>query len=666
MSITEDDNRNMWFSSFGGGVSSYDGEGIKNYNISDGLTNNVLWSSLKDDDGNLLFGTSNGISLFDGDKFNDFFNDKDNIVWSMYQDHLGNVWAGTIKGLLYFDLINDTIINYNKIGNINKNIKSILAIDDEYLWFCSDNGIHQYSYKEKNFSRFSIKDGLPDNYIMSAVRDRNGVEWVGTSNGLAYYKDNQFKEVGFSDIQGAKFITFLKVDKDNHLWIGTMRGLFKLSIIRYGAFDQSDFVYYSNLDGLIGLECNQNSVFIDSRNQLWFGTSNGLMKFDLQKQENRISLPIVHLKGVRLFFEDIDLLDYAERISPNTGLPENLIFEHDQDHLTFDFIGISHSKSSQVHYQFKLEGNDEDWSPSSSNTYVTYSNLTFGDYSFYVKASNDNKNWTEPIRFDFTIVPPFYFTIWFFLISVLFVGGSFWIIVMRRRKVLERKKETQMIIDQSKILKLEHQALNASMNRHFIFNALNSIQYYINRQDKISANRYLTSFAKLVRKNLDSSMVNEVVLEEEIERIELYLKLEQMRFKDKLTYEIHIDKEVEQLLIKIPPMLLQPFIENSIIHGILPLSVKGNIDIRILQKENSLRINISDNGVGIDVSMAKKLEKFSSGEKPHLSKGMRLVHERIELVSKISNKNCFIDGPKQTYGEEGEVTGTSVAIEISY
>lgn len=667
LSITEDQYNNLWFGSNGGGVSMYDGNDVRNFNTNDGLTSNTVWSILKLTSGNVLFGTGNGISSYDGKEFKDFFWDKDNPIWSLYEDHIGNIWAGTTKGLLYFDNANDKIINYSKIGDINKNVKSIIAVNADEVWFCSDNGIHQYSYSKRKFTWLSQKDGLPDNFIMSAVKDLNGTIWVGTSNGLAYFKNNKFHEVNFSDVQGDNFITFLNVDKDNNLWIGSMRGLFKLSITKYKELNRSDFIYYSNLDGLIGLECNQNSVFIDSENDLWFGTSNGLMRFDLEKQDSQVDLPIVHLQGVRLFFEDIDLLDYAESVNPRTGLPVELKFKHNQDHLTFDFIGISHSKSLEVNYQFKLEGNDEDWSPLSMNTYVTYSNLAFGNYSFFLKASNDNKNWTEPLRFDFTIVPPFYFRIWFFMLCFVFIVGSIWIIAYRRRQVLKRRKETQLILDQSKMLKLEHQALNASMNRHFIFNALNSIQYYINRQDKLAANKYLSSFAKLVRKNLDSSLVNEVVLEEEIERIDLYLKLEQMRFKEKFAYKISVDPDIEQQALKIPPMLLQPFVENSIIHGILPLERFGYISVIINQDGDELTIDIQDDGVGIDNSLKmKQSKKHSSGEVLHFSKGMMLVQERIELVSKMSNKRCFIDGPNQRHDNDGAVLGTAVSIHIRF
>jgi sensor histidine kinase YesM len=148
------------------------------------------------------------------------------------------------------------------------------------------------------------------------------------------------------------------------------------------------------------------------------------------------------------------------------------------------------------------------------------------------------------------------------------------------------------------------------MNRHFIFNALNSIQYFINTQDKLSANKYLTKFAQLIRKNLDSSASGEnlVPLSEEIQRLELYLTLEAMRFEGRFKYTFEIDPEIELEEIRIPPMLFQPFVENAIIHGILPLEqLAGEIAFKAeLLNENFIEFTITDNGVGYSKSLKEK------------------------------------------------------------
>ena len=221
-----------------------------------------------------------------------------------------------------------------------------------------------------------------------------------------------------------------------------------------------------------------------------------------------------------------------------------------------------------------------------------------------------------------------------------------------------RKIQTERLEDKSKMLALEQQSLNASMNRHFIFNALNSIQYYINRQDKLAANMYLSRFAKLIRKNLDSSQSELTSLGEELERLELYLELEHMRFKDKFDYKINIDPGLDADVIKVPAMILQPYVENSIWHGILPMDREGRIKIDVTTSNGAYVLAIEDNGIGIDASIKNKSNNGSA----YMSKGMRINQGRIELLRKLTERNIEVRGPYQLENDDGISKGTRVEI----
>ena len=202
----------------------------------------------------------------------------------------------------------------------------------------------------------------------------------------------------------------------------------------------------------------------------------------------------------------------------------------------------------------------KDWYPPTKATFATYSNLPHGVYAFKVIAENAEGQWTPtPAIFNFEIKPAFWQTQWFVSLCVFLFILIVLLIYKWRLSVIKRKQHTQQLEYKSQLLSLEQKALNASMNRHFIFNALNSIQYYINSKDKLSANKYLTSFAKLIRKNLDSSQKNMIPLSEELERLQLYLQLEHMRFKNKFEYELLIDEAVDVDNIQVPTMLLQPY-----------------------------------------------------------------------------------------------------------
>ena len=295
---------------------------------------------------------------------------------------------------------------------------------------------------------------------------------------------------------------------------------------------------------------------------------------------------------------------------------------------------------------------------------MTYANLPFGEFNFLVKARVSEEKWSDPKSFSFVINPPYWRTNWFYSLCVTFVLLISYSIYRWRTSIIERKRQTQQLEYKSKLMGLELQSLNASMNRHFIFNALNSIQYYINRQDRVSANRYLSSFAKLIRKNLDSTTArnNMVSLSEEIERLSLYLSLENMRFQDKFEYELNINPEIDVETYNVPSMLLQPFIENAIWHGILPSKKKGKITISIvIDESDSLVFSIEDNGIGVEVSKDKKAE---SGQ-IHESKGVRITSGRISLLQKITNENIFIKGPLEVKDDNDNVKGTRVEIMLS-
>ncbi len=338
---------------------------------------------------------------------------------------------------------------------------------------------------------------------------------------------------------------------------------------------------------------------------------------------------------------------FKAEIDAVTGFPLHPSVDYKSNHFTFKFTGISMSYPDDVKYQFMLEGFDEDWQAVTEANFITYSNLPYNTFRFKVRAVSRFGVIGEPVVFDFTVRPPFWFTWWFILLEVLFGAALVLGIWYVRRRVVRARFERERLEMRSRMLTLEQQSLNSSMNRHFIFNALNSIQYYINRQDRLAANKYLSDFARLIS------------LRDEMERLELYLKLEHMRFKDKFEYSISIDPDIPQDLIKVPAMLLQPFLENSIWHGLLPKKEAGWVRVSLLRRENALHMIIEDNGVGIESSLKSK-----TGTDSHISKGMEITQSRIDLIQKMSGEMVQLIGPYQVNGPDNEVKGTKVEIII--
>jgi LytS/YehU family sensor histidine kinase len=210
-----------------------------------------------------------------------------------------------------------------------------------------------------------------------------------------------------------------------------------------------------------------------------------------------------------------------------------------------------------------------------------------------------------------------------------------------------------------KISEVTQANLRQQMNPHFIFNTLNSIQYYMYQHDKLATNNYLTKFSSLMRKVLENSQHTSVPLRDELDALNLYLELEMIRFKDKFEYEINIDEEIDTLLYKVPTMLMQPYVENSICHGLMPGEGKGSLRIDLKLENEYILCTIEDNGIGREAAYERR--KMSNHN--HNSLGTQIVSSRLDLVNALygtSLKTIYTD----LMNENGEPAGTRVEIQI--
>ncbi|MFZ5553135.1 MAG: two-component regulator propeller domain-containing protein [Bacteroidota bacterium] len=661
MNITEDKEGNLWFATYGAGVCRYDGRSYTVFDDESGLSNNTVWTTVTDKAGNVWFGTSNGLSVYDGKKIISYYEEDgllSNKVTSLLADD-SVLWIGNREGLSKFT--NGKFTGYGPESGIEGgNIRSVCKDKNGTLWLGGVSGL--FAFDGKKAVKYVYDKSTTDNTVYCITEDKRGNLWVGTKSGLFLFENKTFTRIPLGESVNANNINFIIFENDT-LWAGTNNSIYAINTTAYLASRQVEYRNYSRLEGVRGQESNMNAAFRDSKGFYWFGTDMGLVRFDpskIDRNENK-TLPFIHISDVRLFFEKPDWQQFTKTIDPSTGIPKNLVVNYDNNHFTFYFTGIYHTNPDKVRYIFKLEGFDEEWSPETNAPFITYSNLPHGTFTFMVKARNVDGPWSEPAVFSFTITPPFWLTWWFYSLCIIGFLSVVLLIYQWRISVIRRNNERERLIYKSRLLTLEQQTLNASMNRHFIFNALNSIQYYINKQDRLEANKYLTSFAKLIRKNLDSSASGNLVsLTEELERLELYLTLENMRFKNKFSYEIIIDKNVDTEAVKIPPMLLQPWVENSIWHGILPMENPGHITIRIYPESHHVAIRITDNGIGIETSLKNK-QKEGSG---HVSRGIEITSGRLEVLKKLTNENLQIRGPYDLGKNGHEIHGTEVILEL--
>lgn len=230
------------------------------------------------------------------------------------------------------------------------------------------------------------------------------------------------------------------------------------------------------------------------------------------------------------------------------------------------------------------------------------------------------------------------------------------LLIFNRAKINAKRKISEM---DHKISEVTLANLRQQMNPHFIFNTLNSIQYYMYQHDKLATNNYLTKFSSLMRKVLENSQHTAIPLRDELDALQLYLDLEKIRFKDKFNYIINIDDEIDPLMFKIPTMLIQPYVENSICHGLMPADHNGHIKIDVKLEKNYLACTIEDNGIGRQAAMENKVKQNGS----HNSLGTQITSSRLDIVNALCG-TCLKTIYSDLKDENGTAVGTKVEIHI--
>ncbi len=500
---------------------------------------------------------------------------------------------------------------------------------EQNLWFSNISGLSEFNHNKLNkhyekypllTKRINDMRQLPDGSIAMAT----------DGYGIIIFKNGKITQlIDYKRGLSNNIINKLFV-RDNNLWAISNTGINRISFNKGRATVSA----FDDVNGI--LSDNLNDLYID-KDTAYFATNNGLVYFAYNHLLQTSEAPKVYITSVVNNKQSLDL-NSSFKLKP---IEQSLIINYS----AIDF----NSKNISYRYRLKNKGN---WIET-KNRRLELSSLEPGEYVFEVSAKNQNSHWSEPAKIKLVLEKKFYQSWWF--IGILLVLGGYLIylisVTITRR---QKNKEQEQLLLKNKILMLEQQALQAMMNPHFVFNVMNSIQHYINTKNTSSANKVLTGFARLIRKNLEICTQSYISLEEEINYLNLYLNLEKNRFGEKFHFEIHVDPQIDKEETQIPSMLLQPYIENAIWHGIMPKEEGGTVTINISeQNDETLLIRIIDDGIGIDNSLAAKKDG-------HQSKGMDLTKERINLLNKIEAKSIQLD-----IKQHGK-TGTIVSISIPF
>ncbi|HEY1038829.1 MAG TPA: histidine kinase, partial [Bacteroidia bacterium] len=390
-------------------------------------------------------------------------------------------------------------------------------------------------------------------------------------------------------------------------WVSSNKGL---SCVTYSGFKKYDIVNYHLKD--LGTPSLIQDYFIKD-SVLYFAS--GCMVYTYPLKEQRLHpVPFYVYK-----------LEVNGKMVP---IKNNLEFGYEESNIRVHFGALYYNLSGVVKYRYKLLPNDAAWTYTTESS-VLFPSLSPGSYSLLLQAQRNDGSWIEcKDVVNFSIQKPFWLQWWclslFVVLGVSMVTGISYFFYSRklRRELIQTKIRTRLY-------SLEMRAVKAQMNPHFIFNSLNSIQHFILAEENENAYKYLSKFSKLVRKLIESNQSENLMLETEVEILTKYLEIESMRFKDAFTYEVKVDPSINRMK-KIPHMMIQPFVENAIWHGLLNKKGERSLIIHFSQlSENSIECRIEDNGIGIN-----KAKESIKGNVKEKSLALDFIQERLMLFSR--------------------------------
>lgn len=443
--------------------------------------------------------------------------------------------------------------------------------------------------------------------------------WISTQQGLVILKDKVAtcikRENGLLSNM-CKHVSF----NHNTAWLSTDKGIARINYSRLSTHYQYSISNITEEDGLTTNDVNQTAV---AGNYIWAVTAGGICFFSKNYTSGSAMHPMININ----------------RIVADTGLihvTDSIQLNHSVRKLLIELSGISFASGKQIQYEYRLNGLDSAWS-TTVNSSIEFPVLPYGRFIFEVRAVD---RWGVRSNRSARIVifhpPPFAQTTAFlvltYLLLVLLLGIAF-VLIYRR---WQQKKEQQYVLKR-KVHELEMMALRAQMNPHFIFNCLVSIQYHIMRSDMRNANIYLHKFSTLIRQTLQHSTDSTILLREEIKLLTLYLELEKLRMGDKMEYRMTVSAELDQDDLSVPTMIIQPYIENAVKHGVAALQDrKGLVTVDVKRSGDYIECIIEDNGPGIYASLHSK-----DRDADHASMGTGITIRRMEAINAIQKNKIL-------------------------
>ncbi len=491
---------------------------------------------------------------------------------------------------------------------------------DSVLYAGNKTGLHLYKDRKKIQHRYASFNGLS---FTDIDKDGQGI-FIATTLGDGVFFFNKDTVLNLNEKSGLtdNMCTSLFMQNDSTVWVSTLNGLNRI-LYNYsdGEFTGIKIRNFYRNDGLPSNYINDIYIYGDS---VWLATNIGLAVF------NEKDLPS-YSYSPKMVIEAFKANDVYRPVFSSARIS----LDRNSNNIVIEFNCRTFKNAVSVLYKYKLAGLNSNWIVTRNNQ-VDFTGLPPGKYEFAVYAYSLNENWKSNIeRIYFTIKPAYWETTWFrILLATIILLGIALLVFYQFRKVKNKFTLQKKIINYEKeMLELEQQALRLQMNPHFIFNALNSIQYTILSGKQNDAYNSLELFSSLIRGILENSKYKFIALEDEIEILKIYIQIEAKRFSSDFNYEVRIDPEIDLSSIKIPPMLIQPFVENSIWHGLMP-KTEGDkkLILSFTGTDDAIICKVEDNGIGRNKAAAMKSKKHGT------SLGTALTFNRVANINMLENK----------------------------
>lgn len=672
--VVEDKQGHHWFLNYQSSLQRFNGQTVTTVTgyketvmgTTSYASDNWYYHPIRDRFGNLWLTNSNGAIRYDGQTFRKVTDSPQSATYCLLEDPARNLilMGGEQQVLFAHNAPPYAVERFDQSNGLHDSGIMAMALDRHGLYWFGGRNLTRYDYDRKKATDYTRENGrFPGAGVMSMALDSRQNVWVGAyRGGLLRYDEahDRFETVLADSLISSSIMLVGSYDRD-HLIFGDAANLYVMDLAHYYRTKQVKCRIFNHHNGFMGLEPGQNGYYRDSRGHIWITSGSVLSRLE----PSRISLTST---STHLFITKIN----DQRVG-FVGKTPVMTLPKDQNMATFTVETVGDDQPFQAEYSYRVAGLVDKWSPWQHQNLITLTNLSGGDYTLEVRSRLGSPFGDPPVQVSqsfrvalpFWKAPDFY---WKALVAMLvllcglgLLAFGKWIdrrrIRLQQQSITERERQVQF---------LQIQTLQAQMNPHFTFNVLGTIQHLIATHDTELATQSLLKLANLIRNYLEATMLgneshgslfaHEIPLAQEIELLQLYIEFEQLQYAGRFTYTIEVPDSLTPETYRLPPLILQPYVENAIKHGLLYSQQPGQLAIRFkLEEDEVLVCTIEDDGVGRQ--RARQIQ--DSSLKKYRSRGTELVKRRVELLNQMGYA-ITIDTDDRSEG------GTLVRIEIGY